>query len=146
MMTVKEWLTQNLPGTWAVALIQVDEGSFIGWHATPLHTLEAVKQHEHLPVYTIDRVGMLGVEPAYQSARENGHLDFVVVCEEKVVTERIEQESTKEHGEYKCLNPDFHDHDCSSCGGCEEDCDNCDVCDEGADPACLVCQKANAIY
>jgi hypothetical protein len=65
-----------------VALVELDEGSFLGWSVTPLYDLASLQLHSSLPLYKIEKLGMLAMEPAYQAARQAGHRRFVAATKE----------------------------------------------------------------
>jgi hypothetical protein len=62
----------------AVALIQQDEGSFIGYSLKPINTTEEFEKYSDLPLMQIPGPGILNIEWAYQYFRNKGQLDFLV--------------------------------------------------------------------
>lgn len=65
------------------AKIELDEGSFIGWHPYPINTKEELEKHLDLPAISIKGIGLLNMEPAYIEARKNNWDEFVAVTTEK---------------------------------------------------------------
>lgn len=69
-----------------VAKIELDEGRFIGYRIVPIQTQEELDKIAGLPTFQIEEAGILGIEPAFQYAREHEIDTFIVFvyAEEKI--------------------------------------------------------------
>ncbi len=59
----------------AIALVEYNEGNFLGYNLTSITTMEEYNKHKMLNIFQLETPGILTIEPIYQANRNK---DFMV--------------------------------------------------------------------